>query len=118
MAVLYSDPGLELTDQALRISRYYGPWGPKTVPLAEIRQVRRYRMGLLTGRGRIWGGTGWHSWANWDSGRPRKRIGFSVELGRFFRPLITPDDPAALNRALRQALPVGAVVDDPDALID
>jgi hypothetical protein len=110
MTVLYADKRIEVTDEGLRIHGYYAPWGTKSVRYGDIHAVRRYPLSWLTGRGRIWGSSGLHSWANWDPARPRKHIGFSLDLGRFVRPLITPDDPEAVDLLLRSKLPAGSVI--------
>ncbi|MGH2864990.1 MAG: hypothetical protein ACRDJX_07035 [Solirubrobacteraceae bacterium] len=57
-------------------------------------------MGALTGRGRIWGTANPRYWANLDPARPRKRVGFVLDLGRPVRPFLTPDDPDAFEAAL------------------
>lgn len=50
-------------------------------------------MGLVTGRGRIWGTASPRYWAHLDPGRPRKRTALILDVGRRVRPLVTPADP-------------------------
>jgi hypothetical protein len=40
-------------------------------------------------------------WASLDPGRPGKRQALVLDVGRFVRPLITPDDPDAVKSAIR-----------------
>lgn len=63
--------------------------------------MRRVDLGLLTGRGRIWGTANPRYWASLDPNRPRKAVGLILDLGGFVRPFITPDDPAAVEAAIR-----------------
>ncbi len=101
MADTYVDPRVECTESAVRIHAYYFPLGTKTIPYGSIRAVTRVDLGLARGRARIWGTANPRYWANLDVGRPRKKVGFVLDLGRAVRPFVTPDDPAAFEGALR-----------------
>lgn len=102
MDSIYRDRWIECTDTALRIRAYYFPWGTKTIPYASIRSLRRVEMGAFTGRGRIWGTTQPRYWASLDPARPRKTAGLILDLGRFVRPFITPDDPERVEAVIRE----------------
>lgn len=104
---LYKDARIECTDTEVRI-RWYYPWGTKRVPFASIRSVKRFELTGMSGRLRIWGTGTFNYWANLDPGRPKKSAGFYLETGRHIRPLVTPDDPDAFERAVTQHLPPGA----------
>jgi len=41
-------------------------------------------------------------WASLDPGRPRKKFGLVLDLGRFVHPFITPDDVDAVEAAIRE----------------
>jgi hypothetical protein len=97
----YTDPRIEATADGLRIRHYYLPFGDKRIGWEEIRSVGRVEVGALRGRFRIWGTANPRYWANLDPGRPRKKQGFILDLGRTVKPFITPDDPAAFEAALR-----------------
>ncbi len=91
---LYRDRWIECTANALVIRGYYFPFGSrKTIPYERIRHVRAVPMGPLTGRGRIWGSGDFKHYAHFDPGRPRKRTALLVDVGSFFVPVITPDNP-------------------------
>ncbi|MER6980745.1 hypothetical protein [Streptomyces carpinensis] len=64
-------------------------------------------MSALTGRGRIWGTANPRYWASLDPRRPRKQAGLILDLGRFVRPFITPDDAEAVERIIRERTGLG-----------
>lgn len=102
----YHDGTLTIDGQTLTIRRYYFPWlGPKHVALDSVRGVQRAPLSAFGGRGRLWGSTTLRYWANLDTGRPRKDVGFALDLGHHIRPFITPDYPQAFEDALRADLP-------------
>ncbi len=103
MSASYEDRLITIDDAGIRIRAYYFPWGGATrIPYGELRHVQRVDLGLLTGRGRIWGSANPFSvWASLDPGRPRKKAGFLVDSGRRISALITPADPDAAEHALR-----------------
>jgi len=102
MTSLYRDRWIECTSDALRIRGYYFPWGTKKIPYAAIRSVQPVEMSAFTGRGRVWGTANPRYWASLDPRRPGKRTGLVLDLGRFVRPFITPDDPQAVERVIRE----------------
>jgi hypothetical protein len=85
----------------IRIRGYYFPWGTKQIPYRSIRGYRRVDLSAARGRGRIWGTANPRYEASLDPGRPGKRQALVLEVGRFVRPLITPDDPDAVESAIR-----------------
>jgi len=102
MESVYRDRWIECTTGELRIRGYYFPWGTKTVPYGAIRSVQRVDIGMLTGRGRVWGTANPKFWASLDPARPTKSTGLVIDVGSFVHPFITPDDPAAVERAIRE----------------
>jgi hypothetical protein len=96
----YADPLLRLADDELVIRRYYFPLGDRRIRLAELREVREYRLGTISGRLRIWGSGDLRHWFNLDSRRPRKKRAFALDLGRLVTPVVTPDDPERFAQAL------------------
>lgn len=103
----YKDSRIECTDDALRIGAYYFPWGTKVVPYGAIKSLERVDLGPMTGRGRVWGTANPRYWANLDTRRPSKKVGFILGLGKFVSPLLTPDDPDAFESDLRQRAGLG-----------
>jgi hypothetical protein len=99
-AVEYSDPHMTCTATALTIRWYYFPIGSKVIPLAAIRGIEHVPLGLLTGRGRLWGTANAGVWAHLDASRPSKTEGILLDLVQHVKPLITPDDVPALLEVL------------------
>ena len=92
-STLYRDRWIECTAKALIIRGYYFPFGNrKTIPYDRILSIKEYDMGPLTGQWRIWGSGDLRHYANYDPRRPSKKRALILDLGRFIRPVITPDD--------------------------
>jgi hypothetical protein len=111
----YADPRIEATAEGLRIKHYYLPVGDKRVGWGELRSLGRVEVGALRGRLRIWGTANPRFWANLDPGRPRKKVGFVLDLGRRVSPFVTPDDAAGFEAAVRTY--GDAPIEDSDAVI-
>ena len=98
--MLYDDGGIACDDRSLIIRRYY-PWGgAKNVAYSAIRSVERRPLTAMTGKWRIWGSGDLVHWWNLDTKRPGKQVALVVDLGRRVMPVITPDDPDAVERIL------------------
>ena len=104
----YQDHWIECTDSEIRVRGYYFPWGTKRIPYASIRSLDRFTMTALRGKGRIWGSGDLRHWANLDPHRPRKSIGFFVNMGRHVVPFLTPDDPEAFEQAVASHVQPGS----------
>jgi hypothetical protein len=52
------------------------------------------------GSPRVWGTANPRYWAGLDPRRPGKRRGLVLDLGRAVQPLITPDDPDAVQSCI------------------
>jgi hypothetical protein len=103
---LYDDGRIACDEQGLVIRRYY-PWGAKRVPYAAIRGVQRLP---LTGanrvrRWRIWGSGDFVHWWNLDPRRSQKAVALVLDVGGRVRPTITPDNPEAVERIIKERLP-------------
>lgn len=99
---MYRDRWIECAPDEIRIRGYYFPWGTKRIPYRSIRSFRRVDLSAARGRGRIWGTANPRYWASLDPGRPGKSQALILDLGRFVRPFITPDDPDAVESAIRE----------------
>jgi hypothetical protein len=99
---LYTDRWITCTPDEIVVRAYYFPWGSKHIPYTSIRTARRQSMTTLRGRGRIWGTAHPRYWASLDPGRPRKTTAFVLDLGRRIQPFLTPEDPDAVQRVLRE----------------
>lgn len=105
---IYRDRWIECTSEEVRIRGYYFPWGTKRIPHSTIRGLERIRLGVGTGKGRIWGTADPRYWFNLGPGRPGKEGGLVLDVGRRVRPVITPDDPEQAEAAIRQGIGGGA----------
>jgi hypothetical protein len=101
----YDDGRISCDRTGIRIGWYY-LWGAKHVPYGNIRSVESRP---LTGvnrirRWRLWGSGDFVHWWNLDPGRTHKEVALILDVGRRIRPTITPDDPGAVERLLRQRM--------------
>ncbi len=103
----YNDVKIECTEAGVRIHDYYFPKLTKDIPYRSIKGMRRFEMTALRGRWRIWGTGTFRYWANLDVNRPKKKIGFLLDLGKFINPFITPDDPDAAEAVIRERAGLG-----------
>jgi hypothetical protein len=91
---MYQDSTVTLTDSVLVLSHYYFPLGrKKVIPLTAIHGVDQFDMTWLRGKLRIWGTTNPKYWMPLDLGRPKKSVGFIVNLGGHISPAFSPDRP-------------------------
>lgn len=101
----YDDGRIACDSEGLVIRRYY-LWGAKRIPYASIKGVKDLP---LTGvnavrRWRIWGSGDFVHWWNLDPQRPNKELALVIDVGRRVRPTITPDDPQAVERIIKERL--------------
>jgi hypothetical protein len=105
---IYQDGRIECTEAEIRVRGYYFPWGTKRIPYGSIRSLERFDMTALGGKGRIWGSGDFRHWANLDPQRPKKAVGFFVDLGRRTIPFLTPDDPDSFEAVVREHIRPGS----------
>jgi hypothetical protein len=106
---MYDDGKIVCGPELLEIHDYYFPFGTKRVPYTQIQGLQRIEVkGLWSGKWRIWGTGNPRYWANLDVKRPRKNVGFVIDLGRKISPIVTPDNPDAFEPVLRARASLGA----------
>ena len=102
-ASLYDDGLVRLDRDGLTIRRYYFPVAvSKHIPYARIKEVQERQMGALTGKGRIWGTGDFRHWAPLDPQRPNKDKALILDVGKWIKPVFSPDDPDLVLSILRQ----------------
>ncbi len=101
---LYRDNRIACTDTEVRIGWYYFPFGTKTIPYSSIRSLERFTLSTLRGNWRIWGTGDFKHWLNLDGKRPKKSVGFILDVGTSVKPVLTPDDPDVFEQVVRQRL--------------
>jgi hypothetical protein len=101
----YNDGGIVCDQKGILIRRYY-PWGPKRIPYDALRGVEELPLvgADKVRRWRIWGSGDFLHWWNLDPHRPDKRVALVLDVGRRVRPTITPEDPNAVERILKEHL--------------
>ena len=99
--ILYQDDRITCTDSTVIVRGYYFPLGTaKKVPYRDIRHVEQIELG--SGRWRIWGTADPRYWFHLDPKRRHKRWALVLDLGKFVRPVITPDDPARVKQIIER----------------
>lgn len=103
MTDAYDNGSLACGPDHLEIRGYYFPWGTKRIAYARIQGLHRFEItGVWSGKWRLWGTGNPRYWANLDLRRPRKKVGFVVDLGGPVSPVVSPDDPDAFESAVRE----------------
>jgi hypothetical protein len=106
----YDDGAIVCGPDRLEIHSYYFPLGTKAIPYSRIQGLQRIEIkGVLTGKWRLWGTGNPRYWANLDVRRPKKSVGFVVDLGGRVNPIVTPDDPDRFESVLRDRASLGTV---------
>jgi hypothetical protein len=104
----YDDGTIVCSAERLEIHSYYFPFGTKTVPYTQIQGLQRIEIkGVWTGKWRLWGTGNPRYWANLDRKRPKKKVGFVVDLGSKISPIVTPDEPDLFESILRDRANLG-----------
>ncbi len=104
--VLYDDGLVKLDEEGITLRRYYFPFATsKHIAYTDIRHVEQRSMGVLTGKGRLWGSGDLRHWAPLDLQRGKKDTAIVLDLGRFGRPVFSPDDPGRVMAILRHHAP-------------
>jgi hypothetical protein len=102
-AVLYSDHLVEISGEAILFRRYYFPFGAKRLQLSDIERVVIKELTSTTGKYRIQGNAGLHTWFPMDLQRPRRSKIFLVSLrDKRLRIGFTVEDEAAVETILRE----------------
>jgi hypothetical protein len=101
--VFYSDSLVEISAETILFRRYYFPFGAKRVKLSEIAGVVVREPRFSTGKYRLQGSAGLHTWSPLDLQRPRRSKIFFIRLrSQKLRISFTVEDAAAVERILRE----------------
>ena len=103
----YKDAHIVCDDRGLLI-RWYYLWGAKRIPYTAIKGVTELPLTGLNRvrRWRLWGSGDFLHWWNLDPHRPSKSLALVLDVGHHIRPTITPDNPASVERILKEHLHV------------
>ncbi|MGA3354934.1 MAG: hypothetical protein ABSD85_17405 [Acidimicrobiales bacterium] len=102
----YRDRWIECWADSIQIRGYYFPWGTKRIPYSKIRSLRRVEMSTFRGQMRGWGTSNPHYWASLDPQRRHKSVALILDLGRYVKPFVTPDNPDAVEAIIRANAPL------------
>jgi hypothetical protein len=103
MNVLYSDRLVEISAETILFRQYYFPFGAKRLKLSEIERVVAQEPSFSTGKYRLQGSAGLHTWSPMDRQRPRRCKIFFIHLRRKkLRISFTVEDEAAVEHILRE----------------
>jgi hypothetical protein len=99
---LYEDAGLVLDEDGITIRRYYFLLSvPKRVAYNKIRGIRAKPMSWAKDKGRFLGAFNPRYRLPRDVQRATKQTLLILELGRWVKPCITPEDPAKVIALLK-----------------
>jgi hypothetical protein len=98
---MYSDDRVTLDDQSLQIRTRRSQ---RTIPVSDIRSAEMFPLTAFGGRFRLVGLDlrRPRTWFHWDPKRHAKTAGIQIDVGRFFKIGITPDDADQLLAELKQ----------------
>lgn len=101
--VLYSDSLVEISAETILFRRYYFPLGEKRLKLSDIERVLVQQPTFSTGKYRLQGSVGLHTWSPMDLQRPRRSKIFLVILRNTRRRIgFTVENETALEQILRE----------------
>jgi hypothetical protein len=103
----YVDQRVQCVASGVCIRGYYFPWGTKRIAYDAIKGVRSVDIAAFTGRARIWGTANPGYWANFDPQRTKKKVALILDLGKNVKPFLTPDDPDAVEKLIRERCNLG-----------
>ncbi|MBV9846954.1 MAG: hypothetical protein JOZ47_18095 [Kutzneria sp.] len=107
--VLYDDGLVTLDHEGITLRRYYFPLAiSKRISYAAIMEVRQQPMGTWSGKGRLWGSGDLRHWAPLDLSRPSKDTAIILNLGKFVRPVFSPNDPERVMAILQEQVKTAA----------
>jgi hypothetical protein len=101
--ILYSDNLVEICAETILFRQYYFPLGAKRLKLSDIERVIVQEPSFSTGKYRLQGSAGLHTWSPCDLQRPRRSKIFLIILRNQRRRIgFTVENEAALEQILRE----------------
>lgn len=105
MERVYEDDTTAVDTTFVTLKRYYFPFArPKRIKLADIESITIRRSSWMT-RYRLWGSNNFRNWLPLDLHRPGKTHMIELDIGKWVRPMFTPDDPQLVADLLRRDTP-------------
>lgn len=102
----YVDNVVTLDDSGVTIENHLLPGRPRRIAYDDIVAVDAIELGFATGRHRLVGMGPFRPrhFFHWDRKRSQKSRGVVLDLGRWLRVVITPDDPDTVLDLLRRRI--------------
>jgi hypothetical protein len=101
--ILYSDSLVEISTETILFRRYYFPLGAKRLKLSDIERVIVQQPSFFTGKYRLQGSAGLHTWFPMDVQRPKRSRIFVIILRNQKRRIgFTVENEAALEQIFRE----------------
>ena len=99
----YEDDVVVVDDTGLTIKRYGVTGSSRRIEFDDINSVEAFEMGRLSGKWRLVGiGPGRpRNWFSWDRDRGHKRQALSIDVGKWIKPALTPDDVVSVEGLIR-----------------
>ena len=92
-SVLHEDKHVIITNNEIIIKCYYFPFaGEKKISFKQIKKIELINIGSLTGKLKVWGMNYKLLWFHFDAGRLFKNHGIVIDIGKYIKPAITPED--------------------------
>lgn len=101
---IYQDDTVTVTEGALTLESYRWRGDKRTIAADSIRDVERFDMGFWSGKYRLVGiGFGRpRNWFAFGKSTTNRTTAISIDDGSLIKPTFVPDDPTAVEEALRQ----------------
>ena len=112
--VLYSDGLVEISAETILFRRYYFPFGAKRLKLSDIERIVVQKPSFFTGKFRLQGSAGLHTWSPMDLQRPKRSKIFCIRLrSQKLRISFTVENDAAVEHIFREKNLVQGVSEGP-----
>lgn len=102
----YEDPTVVVDDDGITIRNHLLPGRSRRVLFADIVDVEVIELGFFSGRHQLVGigPLRPRTFFHWDRSRAAKQQGIVLDVGRFLRLAVTPDDPTYVAQLLRSGI--------------
>jgi len=102
----YEDEATTLDEEGLTITSYRWPGDAKRIAYSSIRAFEVFEMGLWSGRLRLVGISFGRprTWFPWGRSKTNRSTAISLDVGKWVRPTIVPDDPDTVELVLRETI--------------
>ena len=99
----YEDDMVVLDDDGVTIKNYRRRGDAKRIAYGDIRDIDVFEMGIWSGRYRLVGISFGRprNWFHWNPNLGAKGAAIGLDVGKWIRPTMVPEDPATVEEILR-----------------